>query len=123
VEKTAADPTLKQRLLNHPAPVLQERGVEIPVGCDVRVVDDPVTGPYLEITPGAGVTEPTADQLSSIAGGTGGAPTSEFTRSKYRPAQYSTARRRPVSTGRRAYAATLAAAARLRDRLAIAANA
>jgi len=76
VAQAAQDPNLKRRLLENPASVLQEHGIDIPAGCEVRVVRDPAAVPYLEVKPGAGVTELTADQLTSVVGGgkAGGQP-------------------------------------------------
>lgn len=66
-----ADEQLKQRLLDKPAAVLQEHGIEVPAGVEVRVVEntDKVSYVTLPAKPAGGVTELTSSQLASIVGG------------------------------------------------------
>ena len=66
-----ADEQLKQRLLDKPAAVLQEHGIEVPAGMEVRVVEsaDKVSYVTLPAKPAGGVTELTSSQLASIVGG------------------------------------------------------
>jgi hypothetical protein len=39
-ERACKDPELKQRLLNDPAPLLREAGIEVPTGAEVRVTEE-----------------------------------------------------------------------------------
>ena len=39
-ERACKDPELKQRLLNDPAPLLREAGIEVPAGAEVRVTEE-----------------------------------------------------------------------------------
>ena len=83
VAQAAKDATLRQKLLNNPAPVLREHGIDLPPGSEVRIVKDPAAGPYLEVKAGAGVTELTGDQLGSVVGGsTSGSQPIEFLKIK-----------------------------------------
>ncbi len=70
VQKAWADESLKQRLLNDPALLLQEYGIETPAGVDVRVVQDRDTIACL-IQPRMLAGELTPSQLSDAVGGSG----------------------------------------------------
>jgi hypothetical protein len=75
VEQVWADDKLKQRLMDNPATVLQEHGVEVPAGWEVRVVEPPDKVLYLVLPPKpVDVTELTESQLNGIAGGRYSAP-------------------------------------------------
>jgi hypothetical protein len=65
-----ADEQLKQRLLDKPAAVLQEHGIEVPAGVEIRVVEntDKVSYVTLPAKPAGDVTELTSNQLASIVG-------------------------------------------------------
>ena len=66
-----ADEKLKQRLKDNPTAVLQEHGLVVPSGVDVRVVEntDKVTYLVLPPKPAEDVTELTSNQLNAVAGG------------------------------------------------------
>ena len=74
VEQTWSDESLKHRLLKDPAPVLREYGIKVPANIEVRVVEntEAISHLILPAKPACGVTELTADQLSSVAGGASG---------------------------------------------------
>ncbi len=65
------DEKLKGRLMETPATVLREYGVEVPAGMQVRVVENTndVFHLILPAKPEADVTELTSSQLRSVAGG------------------------------------------------------
>jgi hypothetical protein len=71
VAQAQADKKLKQRLMDNPASVLQEHGIEVPAGVEVRVVENTDQAPYmaLEARLAGGATELTASHLSGVAGG------------------------------------------------------
>jgi nitrile hydratase alpha subunit len=70
VAQAWADEKLKQRLLEKPAAVLQQHGIEVPAGVEVRVVEPTDKVLYFVLPPKpADVTELTSSQLSGIAGG------------------------------------------------------
>ena len=71
VAQVWADDKLKQRLMDKPAAVLQEHGIEVPAGIDVRVVENTDKVYYLTLPPkpAGDVTELTAGQLGNLAGG------------------------------------------------------
>jgi len=71
VKQVSADDKLKQRLLDSPATVLQERGVEVPAGWEVRVVEPPDNVRYLVLPPKPVGVELTDSELSGVAGGAG----------------------------------------------------
>ena len=61
VAQAVKDPAVKQRLLDNPGSLLQERGIDIPAGSEVRVAQDPAFGLYLEVNAGGAVTDLTAE--------------------------------------------------------------
>jgi hypothetical protein len=71
VAQAWADEKLKQRLIANPAAVLQEHGIEVPAGVDMRVVENTDKVSYLMLPPkpAGAVAELTSGQLSGIAGG------------------------------------------------------
>jgi|SRR5271154_4036722 hypothetical protein len=72
VKSAWTDDTLKQRLLNDPAPLLREHGIAIPAGADVRVVQDKDTvACIVELVKSTDdLAELTAGDLSGVVGGT-----------------------------------------------------
>jgi len=71
VAQAWADEKLKQQLLVNPTRVLQEHGIEVPAGVEIRVVENTDKVSYLMLPPkpAGGVAELTSGQLSGIAGG------------------------------------------------------
>jgi len=72
VEQTWADGKLKQRLLDEPKTVLEEYGLEVPEGVEVRVVESTDKVLYLTLPrqPTGVGGELTPSELSRITGGT-----------------------------------------------------
>jgi hypothetical protein len=70
VTRAWADESLKQQLLNEPAPLLQEYGIETPAGVDLRVVQDNGIIACM-IQPRMLAGELTPSQLSDVVGGSG----------------------------------------------------
>jgi hypothetical protein len=68
VTRAWADESLKQRLLNDPAPLLQEYGIDTPAGVELRVVQDKDTIACM-IQPQMLAGELTPSQLSGVVGG------------------------------------------------------
>jgi hypothetical protein len=69
------DPELKQRLLNDPHAVLKQRGIAIPEGLQIKVLEDTETVEHLVLPGPFGVSEDEISQreLESVAGaGCGG---------------------------------------------------
>ena len=65
-----ADDGLKQRLVAQPASVLRERGIEVPPGVEVRVLEPPENVVYLVLPPKpADASELSVSELSAVAGG------------------------------------------------------
>ena len=65
-----ADEKLKKRLLDKPASVLQEHGIKVPAGVEVRVVEPTDKLLYFVLPPKpANVSELTSSQLTGVAGG------------------------------------------------------
>ena len=69
VTRAWADESLKQQLLNDPAPLLREYGIETPAGVDLRVVQDNGIIACM-IQPQMFAGELTPSQLSGVVGGT-----------------------------------------------------
>lgn len=71
VADTWDDPDLKQRLLNDPHTVLKERGITIPEGLQIEVLEDSETVEHLVLPGPYGVSEDEISprQLESVAGG------------------------------------------------------
>jgi hypothetical protein len=71
VAQVWADEKLKRRLIDNPAAVLQEHGIDVPAGVEIRVVENTDKVSYLMLPPkpAGGVSELTPGQLSSVAGG------------------------------------------------------
>lgn len=65
-----ADEKLKQRLLENPAALLQEHGIAVPAGMEVRVVENTDKVSYLILPPKLSDSELTSSQLQGIVGGT-----------------------------------------------------
>jgi hypothetical protein len=64
-----ADPALKKRLLENPAAVLKERGISIPEGVQVKVVEDTDKVEHFVIPTRPAEGELSEEELSSVAGG------------------------------------------------------
>jgi hypothetical protein len=69
VAKVQADEKLKQRLLASPAAVLQEHGITVPEGKEIRVVENTDKVSYLMLPPKLSVSELTPGQLQGVVGG------------------------------------------------------
>jgi len=71
VAQVWADDQLKQRLIDKPGVVLQELGIPVPAGLEVRVVENTDKVCYLTLPPkpAGDVTELTSAQLSGVAAG------------------------------------------------------
>jgi hypothetical protein len=72
VKRVWTDETLKQQLLNDPAPLLREHGIAIPAGAAVRVVQDKDTVACIvePVKPTSDLAELTTSDLSGVVGGT-----------------------------------------------------
>ncbi len=72
VKRVWTDETLKQQLLNDPAPLLREHGIAIPAGAAVRVVQDKDTVACIvePVKPASDLAELTTSDLSGVVGGT-----------------------------------------------------
>jgi hypothetical protein len=64
-----ADPALKKRLLENPAAVLKERGISVPEGVQVKVIEDTEKVEHLVIPTPPAEGELSEQELSSVAGG------------------------------------------------------
>jgi Nitrile hydratase, alpha chain len=70
VAQAWADEELKKRLLDKPASVLQEHGIQLPAGMEVRVVEPTDKLFYFVLPPKpADTSELTSSQLTGVAGG------------------------------------------------------
>lgn len=69
VADTWDDADLKQRLLSDPAAVLAERGIDIPEGVSVNVVEDTADTINLVLPEAPGEEELSEEELESVAGG------------------------------------------------------
>ena len=70
VAQAWADEKLKRRLLDKPAAVLREHGIEVPAGVEVRVVEPTDKLLYFVLPPKpANVSELTSSQLTGVAAG------------------------------------------------------
>jgi hypothetical protein len=66
------DEAFRQRLLTDPAAVLQEHGLEVPAGVQVRVVEDTHQVVHLTLPRKPAMTaEVSEEELASVAGGAG----------------------------------------------------
>ena len=86
VAQAQADEKLKQRLMDNPASVLEEHGIEVPAGVEVRVVENTDQAPpcmALEARLAGGTTELTASHLSGVAGGVTERLTLNFSKVKF----------------------------------------
>jgi hypothetical protein len=65
------DDKLKQRLIAKPAAVLQEHGISIPQGVEVRVLEntDKIYHLVLQAKPAGDVSELSSSQMAAVAGG------------------------------------------------------
>jgi hypothetical protein len=68
VAQAWADEKLKQRLTDSPSAVLQEHGIEVPTGVEIRVVESTDKICYLTL-PAKPSDELTPSQLQGVAGG------------------------------------------------------
>jgi hypothetical protein len=73
VAQAWADDSLKRRLVQNPASVLREHGIQMQPGIEVRVVEDTanVTHFVLPAKPAGDVTELNEMELSEVVGGMG----------------------------------------------------
>ena len=71
VAKAWTDEKLKKRLMDEPATVLREHGIEVPAGMDIRVVENTDKIAYLPLPPKptGNVDQLNSEQLDSVAGG------------------------------------------------------
>jgi hypothetical protein len=71
VKRAWIDETLKQQLLNDPAPLLREHGIAIPTGANVRVVQDKDTVACIveSVKSADDLAELTTSDLSGVVGG------------------------------------------------------
>ncbi|MCP5113854.1 MAG: NHLP leader peptide family natural product precursor [bacterium] len=71
VAQAWADDTLKQQLVEDPATVLKEHGLEVPADVEIRVVENTDRVHYLTLParPAEGSGELTDRQMESVAGG------------------------------------------------------
>ena len=67
VAQTWQNPPFRQRVLTDPSSVLRERGIELPAGVQVRVVEDTDETIHLVLPPPPG--ELSDEQLDELAGG------------------------------------------------------
>jgi len=65
------DEQLKQRLVDNPAAVLRENGIEVPVGVEIRVVENTDKLTYLVLPPKPldSASELTSEQIDAVVGG------------------------------------------------------
>jgi len=71
VKRTLSDPALKRRLMEDPALVLKENGLQVRPGLEVRVVENTDKVAYLTLPAKAAQGELSMDQLDGIVGGQG----------------------------------------------------
>jgi len=64
-----ADPALKKRLLENPAAVLKERGIAVPEGVQIKVIEDTEKVEHLVIPTAPAEGELSEQELASVAGG------------------------------------------------------
>ncbi len=64
-----SDANLKQRLLNDPASVLGERGIEVPAGVSVKIHASTDSERHLVIPTAPAEEELSEEQLTAVAGG------------------------------------------------------
>lgn len=69
LEKIWTDDKFKQRLLTSPATVLQEFGIPVSAGLDIRVVENTDKVSYLALPPKPSDSELTSTQLDAVVGG------------------------------------------------------
>jgi len=65
------DEELKQRLINDPVTVLHERGIHVPKGLQIKVVEDTESVEHLVLPDAPLEDELSYDQLTSVAAGRG----------------------------------------------------
>src|SRR3954454_7733369 len=65
------DDRLKDNLMQNPASVLQQHGIEVPAGMQIKVVENTENVSYLILParPAGDVTELNAGELAAVAGG------------------------------------------------------
>jgi len=71
VAQVWADEKLKSRLLDNPAAVLRENGIEVPAGVEIRVVENTDIVHYLVLPPKPldSASELTSEQIDAVVGG------------------------------------------------------
>ena len=71
VAQVWADEKLKSRLLDNPAAVLRENGIEVPAGVEIRVVENTDKVHYLVLPPKPldSASELTSEQIDAVVGG------------------------------------------------------
>jgi Nitrile hydratase, alpha chain len=71
IAQTWADEKFKRRLIENPAAVLRERGIEMPPGAELRVVENTEKVRYLTLPakPSGDVEELNMAELAGVAGG------------------------------------------------------
>ena len=71
VAQVWADEKLKSRLLDNPAAVLRENGIEVPAGVEIRVVENTDIVHYLVLPPKPldSASELTPEQIDAVVGG------------------------------------------------------
>lgn len=71
VAQSWADETLKRQLVEDPATVLEDHGLEVPAGVEIRVVENTDRVHYLTLPakPAEGSGELTDRQMETVAGG------------------------------------------------------
>ena len=63
------DPAFKARLVGSPATALQEQGIAVPAGAEVRVVEDSDRVVYLHLPAQPPTQALTIEQLAAVVGG------------------------------------------------------
>lgn len=75
IAKARVDEELKERLLDDPATVLKENGIEIPEGMTVKVVEREEDEIHMTLPPPPPESAELSDEdLAKVAGGSGPAP-------------------------------------------------
>jgi hypothetical protein len=64
-----ADAGLKKRLLENPTAVLKERGIDVPQGCQVKILEDSDKVEHFVLPTKPAEGELSEQELSSVAGG------------------------------------------------------
>jgi hypothetical protein len=72
VDKASADPAFKQRLLASPNGVLQEQGIQVPAGKELKVIDLADNQICFILPPNPAEGQLTDEQLAAVSGGSVG---------------------------------------------------